>query len=95
MANVNVSWDAVTLDDTGQPLLNPVTSYDIFVDGIFNKNVPAPTLTTQVTGVAPGAHAFTVLAKNVTDSGAQSAPFNLTVPSDVPAAPTGVGAVLA
>ena len=95
MANVNVSWDAVTLDDQGEPLQNAVVSYDVLVDGVFNKNVPAPTLTTQVTGVAPGPHAFTVVAKNVAGDSVASAPANLTVPSNIPAAPGNVGAVLA
>jgi hypothetical protein len=93
MANYTYSWDEVTVDDVGQPLLTPVSAYEVYVDG--NLFGSTSNLTLLVTGLSAGAHLIQSKAINPTSPSLLSSGVTVQVPSDVPAAPQGETVVLA
>ena len=91
MSNVSLSWDVVTLDDTGSPVT--VVSYSVYRDGVVIQTGAATSHV--VNNETPGPHVYEFSATSAAAvEGAKSAPVNVTVPSGIPAAPqNGQGSV--
>ena len=96
MANVQLSWDAVILDDGGAPLTSAISTYEVAEKdgmGVFNVLDTTSGLSHTIVGAAAGPHTYGVRAVNATAPGAFSE-VAVVVPSDVPAAPGNLQAVV-
>jgi prepilin-type N-terminal cleavage/methylation domain-containing protein len=75
---------------------SPVTSYDVYANGLLVKVSSGAGLSTTVPGLEGGKPVtFTVAASNSVGVGAQSSASNSVIPADAPLAPTGVNATAA
>lgn len=88
-----IVWSAVTLDVNGNPLIGPVT-YNLYENSAkVQSGLTAPTATSAA--LTPGsAYVFAVTAVNNGLESAQDAAASVTVPFQVPAAPTGITVTL-
>lgn len=89
MTDYVITWDAVTLDDSGEPVT--VSEYRIYVDGALAGTAFSPR--EFVVSVAPGeTKVVTITAVGPGGEGAPSVPVTIVEPSGVPNAPAGVQA---
>ena len=97
MATIRVTWDPVTVDDGGAPVV--VSSYRVQInDGAYSTphvDVTAPTTQADIdVGTDTGPFDFNVRAAGPAGFGVKSANVQVVIPSGVPATPENVVAVI-
>ena len=70
MTTFFVSWDDVTVDDTGAPVNE--TDYNIYVDGVLHSTAGGPFTSANVTITGSGPHTIEVSAVGPGGEGAKS-----------------------
>ena len=86
MATFDLTWDAVLLDTTGEPVV--ISNYNVYVDSVFAVDTGGAPFANNVVINGTGPHVVEVAAVGPGGEGLKLQLPDAIVPSGIPAAPT-------